>query len=689
VLGGDGNEDNGGELARRVGDSDVVRELYDQLPVLSMALDGPEHRIVVANAAYRQAVGREELVGLTYREALPDVAGQQVHEVFDRVYETGRPESGRSWRGHYDRTGTGELDERFFDFTVSPRRDRHGQVIGTSVVAFDVTEQVRARRQAQRETAEAEQRYAQAQDVITSLQRHLLPPGLPVLPSVRLAGSYLLADGDNAAGGDWFDAVPLSDGRVALVVGDVVGHGVAASAAMGQLRAVLHDRLDETGDILTALAAADRMATRVPDAHAATVCITVLDPIDGTLIYGSAGHPPPLVLTVEEPRYLPASGCGPLGTQATYTVAKDQLGIGEVVLLYSDGIIERPGRQPAAATAELAVVAADTVAGRALHDPGLNAVERACTQILEILVRATGHTDDITLLAAQRTTPIEPMHLRLDADLPAITTSRLAVHSWLRDHAVGHRDHSALQHAVSELVTNAVEHSNPDTVEGTVTITGTLDPDGVARISVTDHGHWRERARPGNDEFRRDHGIGLALTSQLVDHLDISRSPNGTTATVHHRLTHPARLLTADQITHGLCSTHTRQDPPEPTLIVDQPHAPASRIAIHGPLDATNSDHFAHELDRLTLGHTHPLTIDLTAVTHLASAAVAVLHRATTHQTTDTALRLYAPAGSPAHHILALVNLPHTTTDPTGPASPDDTTDSGPQHDPGDHQSAP
>ncbi|HET9139250.1 SpoIIE family protein phosphatase [Actinophytocola sp.] len=685
----DANEDNASQLARRVGESDVVRKIYDQLPVLTFAVDGPEHRIVATNAGYRQAMGREELVGLTYREAVPEVVGQQVFETLDRVYETGQPESGRAWRAQYDRTGTGELDELFFDFTVSPRRDSHGQVIGMSVVAFDVTEQERARRQAQRETAEAEQRYEQARDVITSLQRQLLPPGLPVLPSVRLAGSYLLADGDNAAGGDWFDAVPLSDGRVALVVGDVVGHGVAASAAMGQLRAVLQDRLDETGDILTALAAADRMATRVPDAHAATVCITVLDPVDGTLVYGSAGHPPPLVITLEEPRYLPASGCGPLGTQATYTVAKDQLGVGEVVLLYSDGIIERPGRRPAAATAELATVAADTVAGRALRDPGLDAVERACTQIPEMLVRATGHTDDITLLAAQRITPVEPLHLRLDADLPAITTSRLAVHRWLREHAVGHDDHSALQHAVIELVTNAVEHSHPDSVEGTVTVTGTLDPAGVARINVTDDGHWHERARPNSDQFRRDHGIGLALTSQLVDHLDISHSPNGTTATVHHRLTHPARLLTADHITHGRGPTDARQDPPEPTLIVDQPHASASRIAVHGPLDATTSDHFAHELDRLTLGHTHPLTIDLTAVTHLASAAVAVLHRATTHHTTNTALRLYAPAGSPAHHILALVNLPHTTTDPTGPASPNHTTHSDPQHDPEDHQPAP
>src|SRR6185369_3274019 len=114
----------------------------------------------------------------------------------------------------------------------------------------------------------------------TRLQRQLLPPGLPVLPAVLVAASYLPAGGA-AAGGDWFDAIALPGGRVALVVGDVVGHGMAASAAMGQLRAVLHDRLEESGDLLAAVRAADRTAHRVPEARVATVCGAVLNPADG------------------------------------------------------------------------------------------------------------------------------------------------------------------------------------------------------------------------------------------------------------------------------------------------------------------------------------------------------------------------------------------------------------------------
>ena len=76
------------------------------------------------------------------------------------------------------------------------------------------------------------------------LQAALLPAGVPILPRVAVGARYLLAEVDTAAGGDWYDAVVLSDGSVGLVVGDVVGHGIAASATMGQLRAVARHLLE-------------------------------------------------------------------------------------------------------------------------------------------------------------------------------------------------------------------------------------------------------------------------------------------------------------------------------------------------------------------------------------------------------------------------------------------------------------
>lgn len=221
----------------------------------------------------------------------------------------------------------------------------------------------------------------------------------------------------------------------------------------------------------------------------------------------------------------------------------------------------------------------------------------------------------------------------------------------------------AFAHAVVELVTNAYEHARPDTGDATVTVTAGLQDDGEAWLTVTDDGRWRERDRPGDEDYRRDQGYGLAMTASLAGQLHIDRGEAGTTVTFRRRLSRSARLLTADQISHGRAPA--AEDEPGELVIAVQPDAPSSRIAIRGPLDASNAEDLGIELDRLTLGGSHELTVDLTAVTHLASAAVAELYR--TIPGTETRrypLRLYAPTGSVAHRVLSLVGLPHTTQDP-------------------------
>ncbi|GIF05558.1 SpoIIE family protein phosphatase [Actinoplanes siamensis] len=645
----------------RIGEANIIRDRFDASSLLIATYEGPELRVTAANAAFRSFVDQDDVVGCTFHELFPEFAAQQISPMMEKVFATGQAQGGREWRFQ-----VGDSDDRrreyFLDFIVEPYLDGEGAIAGITAFAIDVTEQVRRRQADQDRATEAERRYAHALDVIRTLQQQLLPPGLPVLPSVQIAASYLLADADTAAGGDWFDAVPLPDGRVALVAGDVVGHGVAASAAMGQLRTVLQDRLDDTGDLLGAIRAADRLARRVPAAHAATVCLAALDPADGTLTWCSAGHPPPLVVNTESARYLPLSGSGPLGTGADYRLDTDRLEADDMVLIYSDGIIERPGRDPAAATVELSQVAIDSVAGRGF-DPALSAVERASTQTLELLVRQSGHTDDITLLAAQRRVPPPPLYLSGPVDTVTARMARTAVQDWLALHGAGERDRLALTHAVTELVTNAYEHARTDSDDVTVTVTAYLRNDGEARLCVADNGRWRERARPGDEQLRAGHGFGLAMTAGFADHLDIDRSDDGTTATVRRRLSRPAKLFTDEQISHGRPgATGTAA---EVTIMLDQPHARSSRIAIYGPLDTDTVAELGTELDRRTLGGTHELTVDLTAVTHLGSAAIAELYRAQrSGEGRPYPLRLYAPAGSTAHHVLSLINLPHSTTDP-------------------------
>ncbi|WP_239166948.1 SpoIIE family protein phosphatase [Actinoplanes italicus] len=646
------------ERDRVVGDAEFVRGVFDALPIAVAVTQGPEHRVVAANTAYRALTGRPAPGGAPTRELFPELAGQQVYEMLDRVYASGVPETIREWRMHLVDQETAEAIEVSLNCEFLPHRSAAAPDRSMIVIVTDVSDRVRERHAAQERAELAEQRYAHAADVIASLQRALLPAGLPVLPQARIAASYLPAEADTAAGGDWFDAVVLPAGRVALVVGDVVGHGVAASATMSQLRAVLHDRLEEDGDIVAALAAADRVAARVPGARAATVCVAVLDTADGSIRYCTAGHPPPLIAAPgSDARYLPPTGSGPLASGRPPVVADAQLDEGAVLVLYSDGILERPGRHHGQAVAELLQVASDAAADRALPDPEATAARRVCDQTIELLVRATGHADDITILAAQRTPPAPGVDLETAATPDSVRAVHRTVAGWLAGVGGGSGDLVAVQHAIGELVTNVVDHAYADE-PGPLTVTGELREDGTVRIEVCDRGRWRERS-PAISGQRR--GLGLVMAGAMVDDLRIDHGAGGTTATLTHRLAGPARLLDADGLAPVPPPGRGRTDP-ELLLILEQPAGPPPAIRLDGPVTALTSGMMARELRRLTAGGTRDLTVDLTGVTVLASAGVAVLQQATAmSREHGRQLRLFAPSGTVAQHVLSLVAIAHDT----------------------------
>ncbi|MFK3984374.1 SpoIIE family protein phosphatase [Micromonospora sp. NPDC050397] len=650
-----------------VGDTRMVRLVFDQMPLMVVGMEGPELRLAAATAAFREYVGRQEVIGQPLRKAFAEFAGQQALEIYERVYATGKAECLRDFRVQFDRPDRGDHVELFVDFTITPLNGADGRVAGLIAQIEDVTARNRERQAARARTAEAQRRYEQARDVIDALQRELLPAGLPVLPGVEVAASYLLANTETAAGGDWFDAIVLAGGQVALVVGDVVGHGLAASATMGQLRVLLRERLLATGDLLTALEALNSAASWIPGARAATVCVVLLDPVTGELSYCTAGHPAPLLLTAEgDGRFLPTTGAGPLGVGGAFTAevtGTATLDPGTTVLLYTDGIIERPGRSLSQASVELAQAAADIAADRALRDDGLLPAERVCTQTLELLTRLTGHTDDITLLAGRRVDPPEPLRLTLSSNgADQLRLLRTRTSRWLAACGADPVDESAVRHALAELVTNSLEHAYPDHADESATceITVTLHPDGHLRARVRDHGTWRE-PRPSPDR-----GLGLRLTAAMVDNLCVDHDEYGTTATVEHALTRPARLLTTDQLPARRPVLPSAQA--DPLLIIEQPWSPAPRLRIDGPMDAATAAHVEQAVREAGISGTRDLTVDLTGVSHLASAGVAALHRlAATHRANSTVLRLYAPTAGPADMILTLVGLDHVTSDPQAP----------------------
>jgi serine phosphatase RsbU (regulator of sigma subunit) len=185
---------------------------------------------------------------------------------------------------------------------------------------------------------------AQAQfftDVAVTLQRAVLGP--TVLPA-GFAVHYEPATGTLEVGGDWYDVVDLPDGLYGVVVGDVVGRGLAAAAVMGQLRSAGRALLLETSSPSHVLSALDRFAGLVPGAAVSTVFCAVVNAHEGTLRYSSAGHPPAIVVDADgRSRFLEDAASLPLAVadDLRRPEADVVLPPGSTLLLYTDGLVER------------------------------------------------------------------------------------------------------------------------------------------------------------------------------------------------------------------------------------------------------------------------------------------------------------------------------------------------------------
>ena len=632
------------EQNRSLGDVDAALVAFEHGPGLLTVFSGPDNMIVAVNAAGRELAGGRELVGRPAREALPDLMGQQLLEQLDAVYRTGRPFHATDVRVQVGAGPDDTVREAYLHLALVPWREEDGQIRGVLGFGMDVTDIVVARAAAEAESADLAERYEHVRAAVSAVQRALLPTDLPLLPGIQLAARYLLADQDSEAGGDWFDAVPLPDGRVALVVGDVVGHGVAASAVMGQLRTVLRERLCAGAGLSASVRAVEDFTAGQPGARGATLCIAVLDVGTGVLRYCTAGHPPPLLVSADGVgRFLPMTGTGPLATGSVVRIAEETLAAGEVLLLYSDGIIERPGREPSRSTVELAQVAADAAMNRVLPKGApLEAVERVCQQTVEVLTRGTGYRDDVTMLAAERVPPPPVLELELPADLAAVRAVRTELDHWLFTVRAGADDLLALQHAVGELVTNSVEHAYPaDHPHRTVAVRMVQEQSGEVCASVADRGRWHSA------EPHPVRGNGLAMADAFVDDLRIDRGEYGTTVVLRHRLSRPAQLLTTAA---RVRPAPARTEPFGTNLLLE----PENRLTVHGPVDVDTAPVLRAEVARASRGGTVPLVVDLSGVTHLASAGVQVLYEAVAGGPT-----LVAPPGTVAQHVLATVALPY------------------------------
>ncbi len=249
---------------------------------------------------------------------------------------------------------------------------------------------------ADRAATATQSRLSQAERAAASaLRRHLLPARLPAVGGLEFAARYV-AGGAGDVGGDWYDVFTLLSGTVCLVVGDVVGHGLAAAQSMSEIRAALRAialRTENPADVLTVL---DEHVRHFELARMATVMYATLNPATDMLCLSSAGHPPPILARPDgETTTVSIAADPPLGvrTGRPRRTTAVSLPPGGVVCLYSDGLVERRN-----------LVIDDNIEKLRLSVTA-RAPESVCVDIMQRLVGYDIPEDDVAVLVVRRHEP--------------------------------------------------------------------------------------------------------------------------------------------------------------------------------------------------------------------------------------------------------------------------------------------
>ncbi|MGY1711969.1 SpoIIE family protein phosphatase [Geodermatophilus sp. SYSU D00758] len=469
-------------------------------------------------------------------------------------------------------------------------------------------------------------------EMAETLQRSLLPAALPQPEGLAVTARYLPAVAGTSAGGDWYDVLVLPDGRVAVAVGDVVGHGAPAAAVMGQLRSSLATLLFAGFSPGRALELLDGFAAPITGSRVSTAACLLLDPATGELTCSRAGHPPPLVASAAGARFLDG-GLGPaLGLPGTRArpEAGTVLAAGSTLLLFTDGLIEVRGadldeglRRLAAAVTARASASLDALVDGALAE----------------LVGPAGTDDDIAVVAL-RPLPA-PLRLDLPADPARLAGVRRAVAAWAADAAVGQFAADDLQLAVGEAVANAVEHAYRDTGGiGRVDVELVADRDGGVRVTVRDGGSWLPA--PADPGFR---GRGLQMIRALAVDVDVDRRPAGTVLRF--------RLPPAAAPTGSAARPPDVASAPATLAVTDAGGRRCLELA--GDLDLAGVETVrAALLAELDAGR--PAVLDLTRLGFVASVGVGLLLEAV--QVAGDGMEVVLPAGGPTRRLLDLAGLP-------------------------------
>ncbi|MGH8979499.1 MAG: SpoIIE family protein phosphatase, partial [Acidimicrobiales bacterium] len=375
--------------------------------------------------------------------------------------------------------------------------------------------------------------------VAVSLQNRLLDWGARSM-AAAICTTYRPASDAMRVGGDWYTVTALDGaGNIGLSVGDVVGHGLPAAMVMSELRsalAVASLAADQPSDVLDLL---EKYARQLPGASCTTAAYVVVDAA-GTVRYACAGHPYPLLvestgevrlledgrrpaLAVASPAMSPEGPqAGGAGTSSTQGVAS--LDPGSMLILYTDGLIERRGESIDRGFERLMDAASASAS---------KPVGEVCAHLLSALAGPSGYDDDVVLVAVRPCGSTATSFVgAFSSQLSEIPALRVGLGKWLEERGVGAEIGYAVLVCVGEAVANAMEHGNHLDATKTVTVEVFIENDEISS-TVTDAGQWEVDSADTRRLATR--GRGLTLIHGMSDEVAVERTRLGTRVTTRHR----------------------------------------------------------------------------------------------------------------------------------------------------------
>jgi len=357
---------------------------------------------------------------------------------------------------------------------------------------------------------------------LLQLQRALLPVRLPDIDGLPLTARYLPGSGPDRLGGDWYDVVPLDGGAAALVVGDVAGGDVTATALMGQLSSAVRAYAVEGHPPAVVVSRANEFHLGLGTGRIATLAYAMVHPAERIVTVVRAGHVPPLLSAPDaEPCFLDGVGGPPLGVRPgeVWRESTTQLAPGSTLILYTDGVVQDDGSLDTGMGHLLAVVASKN--GGTPDD----LVERLAALVPD------GPPDDAVLLVGrldrERVGPVSELRRTLPPTPESATVARWLVNDLLRGSADDDpRDTAAL--LTTELVSNAIRHTRDE-----LTLTVRLEG-GTLRVGVSDSSHRRPQLVQVGE--RDTSGRGLHLVEALADRWGVEPDERGLGKTVWFEL---------------------------------------------------------------------------------------------------------------------------------------------------------